>query len=110
MRPRQVCAYPGCPDFAIPGRSRCALHYEPWAGRRGFEGYDSPEYRRNAAATLREEPACRLCGRPSRSVDHIIPKSQGGSDDRSNLRALCRACHKRRSQDQARAGRDCGFA
>jgi 5-methylcytosine-specific restriction enzyme A len=28
-------------------------------------------------------------------VDHIIPKSQGGTDDDSNLRTLCASCHSR---------------
>ena len=27
-------------------------------------------------------------------VDHIIPRSQGGSDELDNLQALCHECHK----------------
>ena len=93
----------------MAGKSKCQRHYEPWAGRRGFEGYGR-DYLKSRAITLREEPACRLCGAPSQTVDHIIPVRQGGSHGRENLRALCKACHARRSQEQAQAGRDYGIA
>jgi 5-methylcytosine-specific restriction endonuclease McrA len=56
---------------------------------------------------------CQLCGAaggdpdPSRpgkrvrlEVDHIVPISQGGSEDRSNLRALCSVCNLSRSNVQ----------
>lgn len=42
-----------------------------------------------------EEPFCRLCGKLSHSVDHIIPHR--GDErlfwDRSNLQSLCAKCH-----------------
>jgi 5-methylcytosine-specific restriction endonuclease McrA len=30
-------------------------------------------------------------------VDHIITKARGGTDDPSNLQALCRECHSRKT-------------
>jgi 5-methylcytosine-specific restriction protein A len=30
------------------------------------------------------------------TVDHIIPKAVGGTDDRTNLRVLCRRCNSRK--------------
>jgi 5-methylcytosine-specific restriction protein A len=53
---------------------------------------------------------CRRClaeGRvtPGALTDHITPKDEGGSDARENLQRLCRACHKRKTdEDKARAG------
>jgi len=36
---------------------------------------------------------CEVCGATSSDIHHIIFKSQRGTDDASNLIALCRLCH-----------------
>ncbi len=56
---------------------------------------------------------CQLCGagpgdpdpfNPSRKlklhIDHVVPISQGGSNDKDNLRVLCSACNQGRSNIQ----------
>lgn len=61
------------------------------------------------AQVLREEPLCRAClaaGRVAATeiADHIIPKAEGGTDDRSNYQGLCKPCHKAKTaQESARA-------
>lgn len=58
----------------------------------------------------RDGYTCQLCGgtqgdpdptRPTRKlslhVDHIVPESQGGSNEPENLRVLCSACNEARS-------------
>ncbi|GIG69725.1 HNH endonuclease [Phytomonospora endophytica] len=35
----------------------------------------------------------RVCGRYARTVDHIIPRAHGGTDDPANLRAACSTCN-----------------
>ena len=47
---------------------------------------------------------CELCGASSRDnqidVDHIVPRAKGGSNDISNLQALCRTCNaQKRDRD-----------
>jgi 5-methylcytosine-specific restriction protein A len=32
-------------------------------------------------------------------VDHIVPLTQGGTNDRANLRGLCRSCNRGKSRD-----------
>ena len=38
---------------------------------------------------------CEICGKQSAyfHIDHIIPRSKGGTNDLSNLRCLCPNCH-----------------
>lgn len=40
-------------------------------------------------------PRCQApgCSMASSEVDHIASKARGGSDDLSNLQALCKRCH-----------------
>jgi 5-methylcytosine-specific restriction enzyme A len=46
----------------------------------------------------RTRPLCEDCKRaPSQQVDHRIPRSRGGTDDPSNLRAVCLECHGRKT-------------
>ena len=46
---------------------------------------------------LREEPMCRACGGAASQVDHIMPLSRGGTNDRANLQPLCHSCHSRKT-------------
>jgi 5-methylcytosine-specific restriction endonuclease McrA len=39
----------------------------------------------------------RRCLAQATEVDHIIPRSEGGSDDESNLRAICEWHHLRKT-------------
>lgn len=63
---------------------------------RGY-GYAWQKARERVLA--RDYGLCQPCVRENRAtvateVDHIVPKSQGGTDDDSNLQAICSACHK----------------
>ncbi len=41
----------------------------------------------------RDRGLCQMCGNEGDSVDHIVPRSQGGTDDDWNLQLLCRSCN-----------------
>jgi HNH endonuclease len=51
------------------------------------------------AVLARDKWRCLSCGRSAQEngvlleVDHIIPRSKGGSDDMSNLQTLCKKCN-----------------
>lgn len=57
---------------------------------------------------LAEEPFCRECLKRGLRVasdvaDHIIPLSEGGSDDRENKQGLCDPCHDAKSKAERAA-------
>jgi 5-methylcytosine-specific restriction protein A len=63
--------------------------------RKSRYGHD---WQKQRAATLRAEPLCRLCLSVGRTVaavvvDHIKPLEDGGTNEQSNLQALCKRCH-----------------
>lgn len=50
---------------------------------------------------------CRRDGRvtPATEVDHIVPKAEGGTDSHDNLQAICTACHREKTQQEATRAR-----
>ena len=46
---------------------------------------------------------CRSKDRPTPAteVDHIVPKSQDGEDDMSNLQAICHECHSAKTKRES---------
>lgn len=54
----------------------------------------------------RDGGRCGICGgMGSDQVDHVVPVSRGGSDSPSNLRAVHRACHLRKTSAEGSAAR-----
>lgn len=41
----------------------------------------------------RDNYVCAYDGRPATTVDHVVPKVKGGTDDMSNLVAACSECN-----------------
>ncbi|MBE3589998.1 MAG: HNH endonuclease [Firmicutes bacterium] len=114
-RPPTPCAQPGCPALVPAGQRYCAEHaraerrrYDRERGSAASRGYDA-RWRRLRAMVLAREPLCRACaveGRvtPATDVDHIVPRSRGGTDVLDNLQPLC---HRHHSEKTARE--DGGF-
>lgn len=81
----------GC-GTVVRGRSRCATCATTKA-----RGYDS-HWKQLARQVIAASPRCAWCGSTrDLTVDHVQPLSQGGSNDSSNLRVLCRAHNSGRS-------------
>lgn len=65
-----------------------------------------PEPRRRSVAEAQDwlcanpDGECLLGERKLREydVDHVVPLSHGGTDDATNLQALCPACHRRKTE------------
>ena len=45
----------------------------------------------------RDEHTCQYCGKKANTVDHVIPKSRGGSAAPNNLVAACLACNQKKA-------------
>ena len=68
---------------------------DPWSHRRKSTGYVPGTQRYEVLKRARYR--CELCGvsaeHKALEVDHIIPRNRGGTDDVSNLQALCYSCN-----------------
>jgi ATP adenylyltransferase len=68
---------------------------DPWSHRRKSAGYVPGTQRYEVMKRARYR--CELCGvsaeHKALEVDHIIPRNKGGTDDTSNLQALCYSCN-----------------
>jgi len=97
MKPHSVCSYPGCGAYAVK-LGRCEQHkHKPWIKHTRQEydiDYGARWRKIRQAVLVRDDGLCCVCKRKGATeVDHIIPKSQGGSDDDENLQAICKQCH-----------------
>lgn len=99
------CSTPGCPGLTrrggkcgatcCAGRCRAQSGTQESAGRRG---YDSA-WRKVRDPYIAAHPVCVDCGAASTIADHLDglgPLGPRGSDW-SNLEAVCKRCHNRRS-------------
>ena len=68
---------------------------DPWSHRKKSTGYISGTKRYEVLK--RAHFRCELCGVSADikalEVDHIVPRNKGGSDDITNLQALCYSCN-----------------
>jgi 5-methylcytosine-specific restriction protein A len=99
MRAARPCSYPGCPQLVRGSGYLCQVHARERDLARGTpveRGYGA-EWKRVRNAYLIAHPICCACGQPSRHVDHVVPLRRGGSNDASNLQALCASCHSRKT-------------
>ena len=100
------CAQHGCCSLVVDGY--CERHTQsssrPSDLRRGSahaRGYGR-DWEKIRDLVRREEPFCRYCleeGRVTATehIDHIVPKAQGGTDERSNLQGLCQPHHSEKT-------------
>jgi len=82
---------------------------DPRRGSRHARGYGSEWDRLRLEILERDAWLCQPCRRASRltaarTVDHVVPKVEGGSSDPANLQAICAACHQAKTAaESARA-------
>lgn len=63
-----------------------------------------PAWVRTTQRILRRDGyRCYLCKSVASEVDHVVPASQGGGDEDSNLAAICLRCHRSKTGREGRA-------
>lgn len=73
-----------------------------WGSGRGGR----PWRRKRQAILIRDDYTCQICRQVTQAleVDHIVNVAQGGTDDDSNLQALCVPCHQAKTAQEAAQG------
>lgn len=114
MPPRtpKACRKQGCPRVTTDASGYCSTHKPSDSGwgryqkgrSRHERGYGSAWDKLREQILQRDKYICRCdeCQRlglikEATHVDHIIAKAHGGTDDPSNLRAINKECHKKKT-------------
>lgn len=99
------CRHAGCaalidkPGFCeAHARESSGWQRDAYRGSRHDRGYGAEWIRLRNRIMQRDCGLCQPCLREQRitkavAVDHIVPKSERGSDDDDNLQAICKDCH-----------------
>lgn len=111
--PPRACTSPGCAAY-VTKRGRCDKHQpKAWAkqGSGSSRGYGWKWSALRRQVLERDDYLCQPCLNAKRitkasEVDHILPKSRGGTDIASNLESICPSCHGYKSMGEAQKGRD----
>jgi 5-methylcytosine-specific restriction enzyme A len=117
--PPRPCRHPACSKLVIDGNGYCPDHKRDRninryagdnRGSRHERGYGTAWQKLRVIILKRDSGLCQPClkiGRvtAAKQVDHIIQKSEGGTDDESNLQSICVACHKTKTAKEAAHGR-----
>ena len=59
-----------------------------------------PKMRKKAALLGKQQGMCYWCSKPidlNATIDHLIPRSRGGTDVNENLALCCRSCNAAKS-------------
>jgi len=126
-RAKKQCAKPACPVLVPAGVRFCDVHeaarqaqLDDRRGSASQRGYGTAWEQRREAWKARFPATCgrrsdgelhaddSLCVQrglvvPARTLDHIVRKLAGGTDDDSNLQWLCDPCHNVKRQKESRA-------
>lgn len=104
-KPKQPCAYPGCPNlsdgrYCEQHRKLVEKNYEQYSRDPAVHKEYGRAWKRIRDSYVKTHPFCERCFEQGilvsvDEVHHKIPISQGGTHDRSNLMSLCKSCHNK---------------
>lgn len=104
-KPPTPCRHYGCKALVSPS-GYCEAHKQERTGwfktstRSSKErGYGNKWTKLRRLALMRDHGLCQVCLKnrqitAGQEIDHIVPKSAGGTDELANLQVICKPCHK----------------
>ncbi len=113
------CRVFGCPNHVTRSQNGyCDVHADKrtgWAktqerkGNTTERGYGQAWRIKRVRILERDGYLCQVCKQagkitPAHAVDHIINKANGGADSEDNLQAICKSCHKIKTQNESKIG------
>lgn len=112
------CRYRGCPNLVASRLQKgyCdnhAEHRHGWLktqrkkGNTTQRGYGQTWRKLRQQIFARDNHLCQVCKSQGKitqatEIDHIINKASGGTDELTNLQAICHACHQTKTQQESR--------
>lgn len=110
---KKSCAIKSCPNVIAEGKY-CNTHKQYQANESRVKNSTerhrhehTRRWQRLRLFYLRANPLCIDCKKqdkivPASEVHHIVPIARGGTDDESNLEALCKSCHSKKTAEENR--------
>lgn len=102
-KPKKPCACPGCPNltddtYCDKHKGMMSKRYERYSRDKHHGENYGKAWRKIRRAYVESHPLCEKCLEEGRyvkveEVHHIVPVSEGGTNDADNLMSLCRNCH-----------------
>jgi 5-methylcytosine-specific restriction protein A len=111
LAPKPCCQ---CGVLVSDGTTRCEAHKarpgsfaDRSRGTRQQRGYGAEWDRLRELVMQRDAGLCQPCRRHgilhlAHAVDHVVPKARGGTDEESNLQAICRPAHQAKTDAEKR--------
>lgn len=105
-----TCLQPGC--YVLVPRGYCDAHggqRQAWQRKAEVKRLNGHQNAKRRKALFAREPLCRPCasmGRVTAAVirDHIVPLSEGGTEDVSNEQPICSSCHRAKTAEESARG------
>ena len=110
---KRICSHPGCNELTTG--NKCESHQAQARSRNNWKhkknstqrGYGSRWQKIRKLILQRDNHLCQQCKKvglttPANEVDHIVSKARGGTDNPSNLQAICSDCHRTKTATERR--------
>ena len=104
-KPKHPCSYLGCGKltdgrYCNEHRQTTQHYYNRYERDPDTNKRYGRAWRRIWLQYIQSHPLCEQCERegrltPAEEVHHIVPLTDGGTNDAGNLMALCKSCHSK---------------